>query len=134
MKFRFKPMKEITNPTSNWSQPIGDKLLTQVIQNQMKSTYASDFVNNVEEKAKFEERVRQLSSSRPTTAAPGRWQNGARYHSQQTFEPFQYNAPFSYESVNISPTRYGCNKYFTKRAVGIVPECSRYWINQSGIN
>jgi hypothetical protein len=129
MTFRFKPMKEIVNPCSDWSQQIGDKLLSQVIQSQMKSTYASDFVNNVEEKAKFEERMRQ--ATRSSTAAAARWKPN---YGQQTFPPFQYNQPFNYESVNISPTRYGCNKYFTKKAVGIVPEVSRYWVNYSGIN
>jgi hypothetical protein len=134
MVFRFKPMKEITNPTSDWSQPIGDKLLSQVIKSQMKSTYASDFVNNVEEKAKYEERTRQLASRPVTAAGAARWRTSVRNSADPVYPQFQYNVPFNYESVNLAPTRYGCNKFFTKKAVGIVPDCSRYWINNSGIN
>ena len=44
MVFRFRPLKPIVNPTSDWSKTIGDTLLTQVIKNQMKSTYATDYV------------------------------------------------------------------------------------------
>ena len=127
MVFRFKPMKPVTNPCSEWSQPLGDKLLSQIITNQFKSTYATDFVNNVEEKAKFEERARQ--NMRPSTSG---WKSVRNL--EQTFEPMQYNQPFSYESLNISPNRYACNRFSTKPAVGIVPEVSRHWINYSGIN
>jgi hypothetical protein len=45
MVFRFRPMKPVVNYNSDWSQSIGDTLLTQVIKNQMKSTYASDYVS-----------------------------------------------------------------------------------------
>lgn len=44
MIFRFRPMKPIVNPNSDWSKKLGDTLITQVIKNQMKSTYASDYV------------------------------------------------------------------------------------------
>jgi len=37
-------MKPIVNPNSDWSKKLGDTLITQVIKNQMKSTYASDYV------------------------------------------------------------------------------------------
>lgn len=131
MVFRFKPMKQITNPNSEWSLPIGDKLLSQIIQNQFKSTYASDYVNNVEEKARFEEKVRQAEAANNMRRC-----KSAKYSSQSTqqFEPFKYNTPFNYESLNISPTRYACNKVFNKQAVGIVPELSKYWLNYGGIN
>jgi hypothetical protein len=131
MVFRFKPLKSLTNPNSDWSQPLGDKLLSQIIQNQFKSTYATDYVNNVEEKAKFEEKERQML--RPSTAAVVRWKS-ERELEQQHYEPFKYNDPFTYESMNIAPKRYACNKYFTKQAVGIVPEVPNFLINYSGIN
>ena len=45
MVFRFRPFKPISNPNSDWSQSFGDTLISQVIKNQMKSTYGSDYVN-----------------------------------------------------------------------------------------
>ena len=50
MIFRFKPLKITDDVYSDWSQPIGDKLISQVIQNQFKSVMKTDYVNNVEEK------------------------------------------------------------------------------------
>ena len=44
MIFRFRPMKPIVNPNSDWSKKVGDTLITQVIKNQMRSTYKSEYV------------------------------------------------------------------------------------------
>lgn len=132
MVFRFKPLKVTTNPHSDWSQPIGDKLITQVINNQFKSTYSTDYVNNVEEKQKFEERDKQLL--RPTTAAQLlKWKSMRELEQKRSIQPMPINQPFSYESLYISPTRYGSNIKHQQAAVGIVPGCSRFW-NVSQIN
>lgn len=44
-----------------------------------------------------------------------------------TVEPMHYNHPFKYESLHLSPTRYGCNKLHQTPAYGIVPGCSKFW-------
>ena len=41
------------------------------------------------------------------------------------------NNPFTYESLYISPTRYGSNKLHQEAAVGITPCISKYWYNMS---
>ena len=126
--FRFRPLKLTKNPNSDWSKPIGDELIAQVIKNQMKSTYATDYVNNVEEKAKFEEKSKH--TLQPNTSARMLQFRRQREHEiSKSFKPFEYNDPFTFESVNISPSRYGSNKKFEKAAFGIVPECSKFWHN-----
>lgn len=126
MVFRFRPLKPITNQSCDWSRPIDDKLITQVINNQMKSTYASDYVNNVEEKAKFEERTRQI-------LMPSSYQLRSQFRSQKeldqksSYPEFKYNDPFSYESMYISPNRFASNLRHQDPAVGIVPGCSKFW-------
>lgn len=148
MVFRFRPLKPVLNPNSDWSKSIGDTLLTQVIKNQMKSTYAQDYViffkdfylnnfvlfnfyfflkiNNVEEKRKFEERAKH--ELRPSTAALRlQAKKQKEEEASKQMEPIVYNHPFKYESLYISPTRYACNKLHQTPAVGIVPGCSRFW-------
>ncbi|CAF0969855.1 unnamed protein product [Brachionus calyciflorus] len=133
MVFRFRPLKPITNSTCDWSRPIGDKLISQVIGNQMKSTYATDYVNNVEEKAKFEERARQITT-------PSSYMLRSQFKSQKELDQknsipeFQYNDPFTYESMYISPNRYASNLRHQDPAVGIVPGCSRFWKDYSRLN
>lgn len=128
MVFRFRPYKFSENPNCDWSKPIGDKLLAQVIKNQMKSTYKSDFVNNVEEKKKFEERARQtLMPSNPARLAA--WKKEREAEMDRSWAPMNYNHPFKYESLNIAPTRFGSNIIHgcQKPAYGIVPSCSTFW-------
>jgi hypothetical protein len=120
MIFRFRPYNITDNPNSDWSKPIGDKLIAQVIKNQMKSTYKSDFINNVEEKAKFEERAKHtLMPSTPARLAQWKKEREAEMDSKWT--PMSYNHPFTYESLNIAPTRFGSNVHHQKPAYGIVP-------------
>ncbi len=128
MVFRFRPYNPSNNPNCDWSQPIGDKLISQVIQNQMRSTYKSDFINNVEEKKKFEERARQtLRPSAPARMAA--WKRERETEMDKSWEPMHYNHPFKYESLNIAPTRFGSNKLHGCQtpAYGIVPSCSSFW-------
>lgn len=128
MVFRFRPYNPSSNPNCDWSQPIGDKLISQIIKNQMKSTYKSDFVNNVEEKKKFEERARM--SMRPSMPARmAEWKRERESEMDKTWNPMQYNHPFKYESLNIAPTRFGSNKLHGCQtpAYGIVPSCSSFW-------
>lgn len=128
MVFRFRPLKLETNPRSDWSRPIGDKLISQVIKNQMKSTYANDYINNVEEKAKFQERARQITN-------PSSYMLQSQFRSQQELDKknsiseFKYNDPFSYESIFISPSRYASNMRHQEPAIGVVPGCSSFWKN-----
>ena len=128
MVFRFRPHAISTNPNCDWSQPIGDKLITQVIKNQMKSTYKSDFINNVEEKKKFEERARM--TERPSNPARmAAWKRDREAEMDQSWNPMHYNHPFKYESLNIAPTRFGSNIIHGCQtpAYGIVPSCSSFW-------
>lgn len=125
MVFRFRPLKLTANPNSDWSQPIGDKLLSQCIKSQMKSVYSSDYVNNVEEKAKFEEQAKntlRLSS----VARKAEWAKQKELEQKSGVQPFQYNHPFSYESLHISPTRFGSSRRYVQPAQGILPNVSRY--------
>ena len=97
MVFRFKPLK-ITNPKSDWSQPITDKLIADVIKSQMKSTYGSDYVNNVDAKREFEERVK--NSTMPTTLRYLDWKEQRREEQRRLVEaPLPISNPFSYESL-----------------------------------
>lgn len=128
MVFRFRPLKSSVNPNCDWSKPIGDKLIAQVIKNQMKSTYKSDFINNVEEKKKFEERARMTEMP----SAPARlaaWKKERELEMDRSWQPMHYNHPFKYESLNIAPTRFGSNVLHgcQKPAYGIVPSCSSFW-------
>jgi hypothetical protein len=126
MVFRFRPLKSIENPISDWSQPVGDQLIAQVIKNQMKSTYSTDYVNNVEEKAKFVEREKQLQ--RPSYSSRVlQWQRSRNSEQLKHRPPIIFNNPFSFQSIYPSPTRYGSNIKHKQSAYGIVPECSRFW-------
>lgn len=124
MVFRFRPLKKSLHDSSDWSQPIGDKLLSQVIKNQMKSVYASDYVNNVEEKAKFEEEAKhaQRLSSAARANANKRQKDDELRNSMPTY---QYNNPFTYESLNLSPNRYGSSIHHRRVATGILPNIPR---------
>jgi len=67
----------------------------------MRSTYKSDFINNVEEKKKFEERARQtLRPSAPARMAA--WKRERETEMDKSWEPMHYNHPFKYESLNIA--------------------------------
>ena len=128
MVFRFRSGPISVNPNCDWSQPIGDKLLSQVIKIQMKSTYKSDFINNVEKKREFEERAKhtQMPSSTARLAA---WKKDREAEMDNAWPPMHYNHPFKYESLNIAPTRFGSNVLHGCQtpAYGIVPSCSSFW-------
>lgn len=126
MVFRFRPLKLVNNPNSDWSQPIGDKLLSQVIKNQMKSTYSSDYINNVEEKRKFEERARQ-NTRLSSAALQAQWKSERELEQKNSIPSFQYNDPFTYESSYISPNRFASNLRHQEPAVGIVPGVPKFW-------
>ena len=128
MVFRFRPLKLTNNPNSDWSQPIGDELIAQVIKNQMKSTYATDYVNNVEAKAKFAEKEKHTQQA-SSSARMLKWRKQRESELNKGVAPFEYNDPFNYESLHISPPRYASNSKHKKPAFGIVPECSKFWHN-----
>jgi hypothetical protein len=121
MVFRFRPLKPIENDNSDWSQPIGDKLISQVIKNQMKSVYASDYVNNVEEKAKYEEEAKHVTRL-SSAARQSAWRKQKELEQKNSIPPFEYNRPFTYESLNISPTRFGSSIRHRRAANGILPK------------
>lgn len=133
MVFRFRPLKLETNPRSDWSRPIGDKLISQVIKNQMKSTYASDYVNNVEEKAKFEERARQITTP-SSYMLQSKFRSDRELDLKSSIPDFKYNDPFTYESMYISPYRYASNLRHQEPAIGVVPACSSFWKNYGRTN
>ena len=125
MIFRFKPLKITDDVYSDWSQPIGDKLISQVIKNQFKSVMKTDYVNNVEEKAKYEEMERNIS--RPSTGAQlMKWRSLKMLEQKRNFPPMPINNPFNYESLYISPSRYGSNIKHQEAAIGIVPGVSKF--------
>ena len=74
-------------------------------------------------KAKFEERAKHILN--PSTASQKLKKK--RDQEKKVNEPIIYNDPFSYESLYIAPTRYGCNKLHKQPAIGIVPGCSKFW-------
>ncbi len=126
MIFRFRPLNPITNPKSDWSKPISDTLIKDVIKNQMKSTYSTDYVNNVEAKKAFEERCRL--SQMPTTISFMEWKAQRELEQKRLNEnKYPINKPFTYESMYISPTRYGSNINHQQPAYGIIPDCSTFW-------
>jgi hypothetical protein len=107
------------------SQPIGDKLISQVIKNQMKSVMKTDYVNNVEEKAKFEEIER--NTIRPSTGAQlMKWKSLKILEQKRSMPSMPINYPFNYESLYISPSRFGSNIKHQEAAVGIVPGVSKF--------
>ena len=122
MVFRFRPYNLSKNQNCDWSRPIGDELISQIIKNQMKSTYKSDFINNVEEKAKFEERAKQTQTP-STPARMAQWKKERESEMDRAWQPMNYNHPFKYESLNIAPTRFGSNVIHGCQtpAYGIVP-------------
>jgi hypothetical protein len=122
MIFRFRAgshaqLATTTTSDSEWSKSIDDKSIAQVIKNQMKSTYANDYINNLEEKIRLEEEAKHSRKIKDSN-------NFKRASSSSSF---LHNVPFSYESLYISPTRYGSNRLHKVPAYGIVPECSRFW-------
>jgi hypothetical protein len=131
MVFRFKPLKAITNPRSDWSMPISDTLIKDVIKSQMKSTYSTDYVNNVEEKRAFEERCKHITM--PTTLKYYEWKAQRELEQKKLHDTtMPVNRPFNYESLYISPTRYGSNILHQQPAYGIVPGCSKFWHDYAG--
>lgn len=125
MIFRFRPLKITEDVHSDWSRPLGDKLISQVIRNQMKSVMKQDYVNNVDEKARFEEMEKNIS--RPSTGAQlMRWNSLKMLEQQRSIPPMPINYPFNYESLYISPSRYGSNIKHQQAAVGIIPGASRF--------
>ena len=128
MIFRYKPHKMSQYPLEDdWSRPISDKLIKQVIQNQMKSTYSSDYVNNVEQKQIYHETYKHLS--KPSTISRLIELKAIR---DQEFSKQPLNKPFTYESLFNNPTRYGSNIRHQDAAQGIVPSCSSFWYEQTG--
>jgi hypothetical protein len=91
----------------------------------MKSVMKTDYVNNVEEKARFEEMERNVL--RPSTGAQRlKWKCLKMLEQKRIFQPMPINNPFNYESLYISPTRYGSNIKHQQAAVGIVPCVTKY--------
>ena len=124
MVFRFRPLKinnQYQSLLSRGYTQIEDNLIERAIKNQMRSTYATDYINNVEAKRRFEEEKKHLVDTSHLKYVKNARKN--TIEPNQQFEPFYYNNPFSYESLNIAPTRYGCNKNHQKAAIGIVPDC-----------
>jgi hypothetical protein len=130
MVFRFKPINKTTNTDSPWSQPIGDKLISQIIRNQFKSTYSASYINKVEEKEEFKERARYVPKTAP-------YQRTIRWRSMQQIRDderggcaksavFNARNPFNYETLYSSSTRYGSNILHQQPAVGIVPQCNTF--------
>lgn len=109
MIFRFRSPLKYPSQTDATPTLIGDKLLSQCIRAQMRSIYSTDYVNNVEAKKKLQ----QEQALRPATATPD--------SVKQEFPLFQYNHPFTYESLNISPTRFGSSQRYMRKARGILP-------------
>merc|ERR1712127_656050 len=94
----------------------------------MKSTYKSDFINNVQEKRNFDERCRLTQRpSNPARLAARKKEREAEM--DKSWAPMNYNHPFKYESLNIAPTRFGANALHGCQtpAYGIVPHCSSFW-------
>lgn len=122
MIYRFKPLKLTENSENDWSKQIGNELIAQAIRNQMRSTYSTDYINNVEEKQKFEERARQkmyLSNSS--------YNLDSTKNKQQNPDRLQSTYSHDYEDLNSKPGRYVSNRRHQEAAVGIVPECSKFW-------
>ena len=126
MIFRFRPPSKTYAPhpsssfaSPSFSSPISqsDLLLSHCIRSQMKSTYGTDYVNNVESKAKYqlEDQLKQRRSSSSAAASRDPHPNYS----------FEYNHPFTYESLHISPTRFGCRSKSIRTAQGILPNLGR---------
>lgn len=107
MVFRFRsPIKTNFQEEIANIKPSRDKLLSQCIRAQMKSVYASDYSNNVDLKIENQKDKHMVISvnSKPKQSSS-----------------FNYNYPFSYESLNPSPIRFGSNKKHIRAAEGILP-------------
>lgn len=131
--FRFKPTKEETEARAkraargDWSVPIHDSIIKGVINYQMRSTYGSDYVNNVNRKREIQERQEKLQM--PTTQQHLARKSEREQDLKTRFEnrPIPTNQPFSYESHLISPFRFASNIRNRDAAYGIVPSCSAFW-------
>lgn len=115
------PTTSVHSSTYKWSPPIGDKLLSQCIRSQMRSIYSSDYVNNVELKAKFE----QENASKERFNNNNNNTDLSKKPSKQEYPSFEYNHPFTYESLNIAPTRFGSSRKYIRTAQGILPNLRR---------